>query len=140
MFPQSNQAFAIKNITNQCFVDFICTNLNERRRKDRTAPVDSLCGRAYRLLILNREVALHQCLCLSRCVHEDIDQQQREYFCSSRLKPWFQDELGGGGQEQEIEERCVRRRRPSKWNDEVKAPKRMLGNSSWGGFPTIACS
>ena len=34
---------------------------------------------------------------------EDIDQQQREYFLQQQIKT-IQDELGGSGQEQEIEE------------------------------------
>ena len=34
---------------------------------------------------------------------EDIDQQQREYFLQQQIKT-IQDELGGGSQEQELEE------------------------------------
>ena len=50
---------------------------------------------------------------------EDIDQQQREYFLQQQIKT-IQDELGGGGQEQEIEE-MRKKAETIKWNDEVKA-------------------
>ena len=38
---------------------------------------------------------------------EDIDQQQREYFLQQQIKT-IQDELGGSGQEQEIEEMRIK--------------------------------
>ena len=49
---------------------------------------------------------------------EDIDQQQREYFLQQQIKT-IQDELGGGGQEQEIEE-LRRKALTTKWSVEVR--------------------
>ena len=50
---------------------------------------------------------------------EDIDQQQREYFLQQQIKT-IQDELGGSGQEQEIEEMRNKASR-IKWSEEVRA-------------------
>ena len=104
MFPQDS-AFAIKNITNPMFlVDFICTNLPLKKdEKIELLRIDSLRARTYRLLeILNREVQLAEIKeSIQMRAREDIDQQQREYFLQQQIKT-IQDELGGGGQEQEI--------------------------------------
>ena len=100
-------AFAIKNLTNHMFlVDFICTNLPLKKdEKIELLRIDSLRERTYRLLeILNREVQLAEIKAsIQMRAREDIDQQQREYFLQQQIKT-IQDELGGGGQEQEIEE------------------------------------
>lgn len=50
---------------------------------------------------------------------EDIDQQQREYFLQQQIKT-IQDELGGSGQEQEIEEMRNKSYR-MKWGEEIQA-------------------
>lgn len=122
MFPQDS-AFAIKNITNPMFlVDFICTNLPLKKdEKIELLRIDSLRARTYRLLeILNREVQLAEIKeSIQMRAREDIDQQQREYFLQQQIKT-IQDELGGGGQEQEIEE-MRKKAETIKWNDEVKA-------------------
>ena len=83
--------------------------------------IDSLRARTYRLLeILNREVQLAEIKeSIQMRAREDIDQQQREYFLQQQIKT-IQDELGGGGQEQEIEE-MRKKAETIKWNDEVKA-------------------
>ena len=121
MFPQDS-AFAIKNITNPMFlVDFICTNLPLKKdEKIELLRIDSLRARTYRLLeILNREVQLAEIKeSIQMRAREDIDQQQREYFLQQQIKT-IQDELGGGGQEQEIEE-MRKKAETIKWNDEVK--------------------
>ncbi|MCD8030161.1 MAG: endopeptidase La [Bacteroides sp.] len=100
-------AFAIKNIGNQIFlVDFICTNLPLKKdEKIQLLQFNSLRDRTYRLLeILNREVQLAEIKAsIQLRAREDIDQQQREYFLQQQIKT-IQDELGGSGQEQEIEE------------------------------------
>ena len=49
---------------------------------------------------------------------EDIDQQQREYFLQQQIKT-IQDELGGSGQEQEIEEMRLKAVKMH-WNAEVR--------------------
>ena len=100
-------AFAIKNIGNHMFlVDFICTNLPLKKdEKIELLRINSLRDRTYRLLeILNREVQLAEIKeSIQMRAREDIDQQQREYFLQQQIKT-IQDELGGGGQEQEVEE------------------------------------
>ena len=100
-------AFAIKNIGNHMFlVDFICTNLPLKKdEKVELLRINSLRDRTYRLLeILNREVQLAEIKeSIQMRAREDIDQQQREYFLQQQIKT-IQDELGGGGQEQEVEE------------------------------------
>lgn len=122
MFPQDS-SFAIKNISNPMFlVDFICTNLPLKKdEKIELLRIDSLRARTYRLLeILNREVQLAEIKeSIQMRAREDIDQQQREYFLQQQIKT-IQDELGGGGQEQEIEE-MRKKAETIKWNEEVKA-------------------
>lgn len=115
-------AFAIKNINNHMFlVDFICTNLPLKKdEKIELLRIDSLRERAYRLLeILNREVQLVEIKAsIQMRAREDIDQQQREYFLQQQIKT-IQDELGGGGQEQEVEEMRTKSYK-MKWGDEVQ--------------------
>ncbi|MEG0464480.1 endopeptidase La, partial [Bacteroides sp.] len=118
-----DSAFAIKNIESNMFlVDFICTNLPLKKdEKIELLRIDSLRERAYRLLeILNREVQLSEIKAsIQMRAREDIDQQQREYFLQQQIKT-IQDELGGGGQEQEIEELRAKAMK-MKWNEEVMA-------------------
>ena len=97
-------AFAIKNLTNHMFlVDFICTNLPLKKDEE----------------ILNREVQLAEIKAsIQMRAREDIDQQQREYFLQQQIKT-IQDELGGGGQEQEIEE-MRQKAEHMKWSTEVR--------------------
>ena len=122
MFPQDS-AFAIKNISNPMFlVDFICTNLPLKKdEKIELLRIDALRARTYRLLeILNREVQLAEIKeSIQMRAREDIDQQQREYFLQQQIKT-IQDELGGGNQEQELEE-MRKKAETIKWNEEVKS-------------------
>lgn len=104
---QQELVFALKNIGNHMFlIDYICTNIPFRLdEKIELLGIKSLSDRAYHLLeILNREVQLAEIKAsIQMRAREDIDQQQREYFLQQQIKT-IQDELGGGGQEQEIEE------------------------------------
>ncbi len=104
---QPDSAFAIRNISNKIFlINFICTNLPIKKdEKMELLEINSIQDRAYRLLeILNREVQLADIKAsIQMSAREDIDQQQREYFLQQQMKT-IQDELGGNGQEQEIEE------------------------------------
>lgn len=122
IFPPDS-AFAIKNITNQMFlIDFICTNLPLKKdEKIELLRIDSLHKRTCRLLeILINEVQLAEMKeSIQMRAREEIDQQQREYFLQQQIKT-IQDELGGGGQEQEIEE-MRKKAETVKWNGEVKA-------------------
>ena len=118
-----DSAFAIKNINNHMFlVDFICTNLPLKKdEKIELLRYDSLRERTYRLPeILNREVQLAEIKAsIQMRAREDIDQQQREYFLQQQIKT-IQDELGGSGQEQEIEEMRNKSYR-MKWGEEIQA-------------------
>ncbi len=121
MYP-SDSAFAIKNINNPMFlVDFICTNLPlQKDEKIELLTIDALRARTYRLLeILNREVQLAEIKAsIQMRAREDIDQQQREYFLQQQIKT-IQNELGGSGQEQEIEE-LRQKAETMKWGPEIK--------------------
>lgn len=116
-----DSSFAIRNITNKMFlINFICTNLPlNKDEKIELLSISSLQDRAYRLLeILNREVQLAEIKAsIQLRTREDIDQQQREYFLQQQIKN-IQDELGGGGQEQEIEEMRQKGLR-MKWGQEI---------------------
>ncbi len=118
----SDSAFAIKNINNPMFlVNFICSNLPFKKdEKMDLLSINSLRERTYHLLeILNREVQLAEIKAsIQMRAREDIDQQQREYFLQQQIKT-IQDELGGGGQEQEIEEMRQKAER-MRWNVEVR--------------------
>ena len=99
--------FAIRNLNAPLFViDFLATNLPLKKdEKIQLLSINSLKDRGYRLLeILNREVQLAEIKAsIQMRTREDIDQQQREYFLQQQIKT-IQNELGGSGQEQEIEE------------------------------------
>lgn len=117
-----DSSFAIKNINNSMFlVNFICSNLPFKKdEKMDLLSINSLRERTYHLLeILNREVQLAEIKAsIQMRAREDIDQQQREYFLQQQIKT-IQDELGGGGQEQEIEEMRQKAER-MRWNLEVR--------------------
>ncbi|MDL2304420.1 endopeptidase La [Bacteroides sp. OttesenSCG-928-D19] len=120
---QPDSEFAIKNMGNMKFlINFICANLPLKKdEKIELLQITSLKDRAYRLLeILNREVQLAEIKAsIQMRAREDIDQQQREYFLQQQIKT-IQDELGGGGQEQEIEE-MRKKSFTMKWGAEVMA-------------------
>lgn len=121
MFP-SEAAIAIKNINSYVFlINFICSNLPlSKDNKMKLLRVDSFRERAYLLLkLLNHEVQLAELKeSIQLQAREDIDQQQREYFLQQQIKT-IQNELGGNGQEQEIEE--MRKMAETKhWSNEIK--------------------
>ena len=117
-----DSAFAIKNINSPMFlINFICSNLPFKKdEKIDLLSIKSLRERTYHLLeLLNREVQLAEIKAsIQMRAREDIDQQQREYFLQQQIKT-IQDELGGGGQEQEIEE-MRNKAEKMHWNMEVK--------------------
>lgn len=67
--------------------------------------IGNLKDRAYRLLfILNREYQLVELkTSIQMKTHEDINQQQKEYFLQQQIKT-IQEELGGNINELEIRE------------------------------------
>ena len=117
-----DSSFAIKNISNPMFlINFICANLPFKKdEKMDLLSINSLRERTYHLLeILNREVQLAEIKAsIQMRAREDIDQQQREYFLQQQIKT-IQDELGGSGQEQEIEEMRLKAVKMH-WNAEVR--------------------
>lgn len=121
-FPQDS-AFTLKNMSNHMFlIDFICTNIPFKKdEKIELIEINSLRARAYRLLeILNREVQLADLkTSIQMRAKEDLDQQQREYFLQQQIKA-IQDELGGSGQEQEIEE-MREKGMAMPWSAEIRA-------------------
>lgn len=121
LYPQES-TIAIKNNNSPVFViNFISANLPLKKDdKMQLLCIDSFRDRAYQLLrFLNREVQLAEIKeNIQIQAREDIDQQQREYFLQQQIKT-IQNELGGNGQEQEIEE--MRSLAKTKhWNEEVK--------------------
>ena len=117
-----DSSFAIKNISNPMFlINFICANLPFKKdEKMDLLSINSLRERTYHLLeVLNREVQLAEIKAsIQMRAREDIDQQQREYFLQQQIKT-IQDELGGSGQEQEIEEMRLKAVKMH-WNAEVR--------------------
>lgn len=115
-------AFAIRNITNPMFlIHFICTNMPLKiEQKIELIKIPLLSVRAQKLLeILTREVQLEEIKAsIQLRAREDIDQQQREYFLQQQIKT-IQDELGGSGQEQEIDEMRIKAEK-MKWDLETK--------------------
>ena len=104
--PPRELVTAIRTNKNSVYaVNFSCANLPvEVEEKQQLLRIDKLKDRAFRaLLIMNRE---SQLLDLKNAIqmktHEDIDQQQREYFLQQQIKT-IQEELGGNINEQEIQ-------------------------------------
>ena len=95
--PPRELIFSIRNNKNIVYlINFACSNIpNGASEKQGLLLIDNLKDRAYRLLfILNRE---YQLLELKKSIqmktHEDINQQQREYFLQQQIKT-IQEELG----------------------------------------------
>ena len=118
--PSSDMIFSIKNNNNVIYlINFSCTNVVSGSEKMELLLIGDLKERAYRLLfILNRE---YQLLELKNSIqlktHEDINQQQKEYFLQQQIKT-IQEELGGNINEQEIKAlkaKAVKK----KWSAEV---------------------
>lgn len=103
----ADSTFAIRNIKNPVsLVNFICANLPLKvEEKIELLEMAVLKQRAQRLFeILNREVQLLELKAsIQMRAREDIDQQQREYFLQQQIKS-IQEELGGGTQDQEVDE------------------------------------
>ncbi|MDR1645685.1 MAG: endopeptidase La [Tannerellaceae bacterium] len=112
----------IKNNKNVLYViSFACSNiLVSPAEKQELLLIGNLRERAFRLLfILNRE---YQLLELKNSIqmktHEDINQQQKEYFLQQQIKT-IQEELGGNINEIEIRELRNKASR-KQWPDTVK--------------------
>ncbi len=117
----SDAAFAIKNIESPSFlVNFISSNMNapvtEKQKllemqdlKERATNVLSQLTKELQMLELKNQIQSK--------VKVDLDKQQREYFLHQQLKT-IQEELGGNGMDQEIEELQVKALK-KKWSVEI---------------------
>lgn len=105
--PPLDLIFSIKNNKNVLYlVNFSCSNIpSGAEEKQELLLIGAMKDRAYRLLfILNREYQLVELKAsIQMKTHEDINQQQREYFLQQQIKT-IQEELGGNINELEIRE------------------------------------
>ena len=115
--PPRDLIFSIKNNKNVLYlVNFSCSNIpSGASEKQELLLIGDLKDRAYRLLfILNREYQLVELKAsIQMKTHEDINQQQREYFLQQQIKT-IQEELGGNINELEIKE-LREKARKKKW-------------------------
>ncbi len=119
--PPRDLIFSIKNNKNVLYVvNFSCSNIpSGSAEKQQLLLLGDLKERAYRLLfILNREYQLVELKAsIQMKTHEDINQQQKEYFLQQQIKT-IQEELGGNINELEIKELREKASR-KKWPAEV---------------------
>ena len=119
--PPRDLIFSIKNNKNVLYVvNFSCSNIpSGSAEKQQLLLIGDLKERAYRLLfILNREYQLVALKASTQMkTHEDINQQQKEYFLQQQIKT-IQEELGGNINELEIKELREKASR-KKWPAEV---------------------
>ena len=119
--PPRDLIFSIKNNKNVLYVvNFSCSNIpSGSAEKQQLLLIGDLKERAYRLLfILNREYQLVELKAsIQMKTHEDINQQQKEYFLQQQVKT-IQEELGGNINELEIKELREKASR-KKWPAEV---------------------
>jgi len=119
--PPRDLIFSIKNNKNALYVvNFSCSNIpSGSAEKQQLLLIGDLKERAYRLLfILNREYQLVELKAsIQMKTHEDINQQQKEYFLQQQIKT-IQEELGGNINELEIKELREKASR-KKWSAEV---------------------
>ena len=119
--PPRDLIFSIKNNKNVLYVvNFSCSNIpSGSAEKQQLLLIGDLKERAYRLLfLLNREYQLVELKAsIQMKTHEDINQQQKEYFLQQQIKT-IQEELGGNINELEIKELREKASR-KKWPAEV---------------------
>ena len=105
--PPRDLIFSIKNNKNVLYlINFSCSNIpSGSAEKQELLLIGDLKDRAYRLLfILNREYQLVELKAsIQMKTHEDINQQQKEYFLQQQIKT-NQEELGGNINDLEIRE------------------------------------
>ena len=113
--------FAIKNNNNFLYiVNFSCNNIPvPASEKQKLLEVNGLKKRAYQLLsILSRESQLLELKAsIQQKTHEDINQQQKEYFLQQQIKT-IQEELGGNINDLDIQE-LKNSALKKKWSDAV---------------------
>jgi ATP-dependent Lon protease len=114
---------SIKNNKNVLYlINFSCGNIPiSSVEKQELLLLDNLRERAFRLLfILNREYQLVELKnAIQLKTHEDINQQQKEYFLQQQIKT-IQEELGGNINDSEIKELKAKVAK-KKWPESVAA-------------------
>ncbi len=117
----SEAGFAIKNIESESFlINFVSSNMNLTvEEKQGLLEINDLQERALQTLrYMNTEMQkLELKNDIQSRVHNDMSQQQREYFLHQQMKT-IQEELGGVSQEDEIEEMRERAKK-KKWDEKV---------------------
>lgn len=101
-------------------VSYCATNLPiDIREKQELLSIDNEKDQAYRLLmILNREKQILELkLNIQLKTHEDLNQQQKEYYLQQQIKT-IQEELGGNTQQIEIDE-FRNKAKSKKWSAQV---------------------
>ncbi len=114
-------AFAVNNIDSATYLtNFVaCNSPLEAADKQMLLDVESLKVRAFRLFeVLSREAQLIDIKAdIQSKTREGISQQQREHFLQQQIRT-IQEELGGDGVDQEIQD--IRDRAEAKnWNENV---------------------
>ena len=117
----SEAAFAIKNIESNSFlINFVSSNMNLTvEEKQKLLEINDLQERALQTLRhMNTEMQkLELKNDIQSRVHNDMSQQQREYFLHQQMKT-IQEELGGVSQDDELEEMRLRAKK-KKWDEKI---------------------
>ena len=117
----SEAGFAIKNIESDSFlINFVSSNMNLTvEEKQKLLEINDLQERALQTLRhMNTEMQkLELKNDIQSRVHNDMSQQQREYFLHQQMKT-IQEELGGVSQEDELEEMRLRAKK-KKWDEKI---------------------
>ena len=118
----SEAGFAIKNIESNSFlINFVSSNMNlSVEEKQKLLEINDLQERALQTLRhMNTEMQkLELKNDIQTRVHNDMSQQQREYFLHQQMKT-IQEELGGVSQEDEIDE-MREKAKSKKWSKTVE--------------------
>lgn len=120
--PPRDLIFSIKNNKNIIYlINFSCSNIpSGAAEKQELLQIGDLRARALRLLItLNREYQLVELkAAIQMKTHEDINQQQKEYFLQQQIRT-IQEELGGNINDLEVRE-LREKALKKKWPKEVE--------------------
>lgn len=118
----NDSSFAISNISNEVLVvNFVATNLPiDVAEKIKLLQIETVKERLFMLLrILSREIQfLDIKLNIQNKTHEDIDEQQREYFLHQQMRN-IREELGGNDGSPE-KKAIMEKAKTKKWNEEVQ--------------------
>ncbi len=120
--PPRELIFALRNMGNMLYaVNFLCANIPfTPQQKQEFLEAQTVKERAFSLYAsLRREAQLLEIKAnIQSKTRADLNQQQREHFLQQQIKT-IQDELGGNGTEQDIEE-LTERAEKKKWSQEVR--------------------